>query len=53
MSKAGVLIKLTKNERNLLFKNTKPHMQYRFVQRAKIIFEAYKNQFEIVFREYN
>src|SRR3989338_2679757 len=40
MSKAGVLIKLTKNERNLLFKNTKPHMQYRFVQRAKIILLA-------------
>lgn len=42
MPKEGIQIKLTKNERELLIENTKPHMQYRFVQRAKIILFAEK-----------
>ena len=40
MPKEGIQIKLTKEERDLLIENTKPHMQYRFVQRAKIILLA-------------
>lgn len=42
MPKEGVPISLTKDERDLLIENTKPHMQYRFVQRAKIILLAEK-----------
>ena len=42
MPKEGVPIKLTRDERNLLIENTKPHMQYRFVQRAKIVLLAEK-----------
>ena len=42
MPKTGVEIRLTKKERDLLIKNTKPHMQYRFVQRARIILLAEK-----------
>ena len=40
MPKKGVQIKLTKSEKDLLIENTKPHMQYRFVQRAKVILLA-------------
>ena len=46
MPKEGVPIKLNTIERNLLIENTKPHMQYRFVQRARIILlvdEGYSN----------
>jgi len=42
MPKGAVCIKLTNEERNLLIENTKPHMQYRFVQRAKVILLAEK-----------
>ena len=46
MPKRGIPIKLNKGEKNLLIENTKPHTQYRFVQRAKIILlaeEGYSN----------
>ena len=43
MPKDAIQIKLTKKERDLLIENTKPHMQYRFVQRAKVILLAEKH----------
>lgn len=42
MPKQAVKIVLSKEEKNLLIKNTKPSVQYRFVQRAKVILLADK-----------
>jgi transposase len=47
MPKGAIQITLTKEEKNLLVENTKPNMQYRFVQRAKIILlaeQGYSNE---------
>src|SRR3989338_10740591 len=40
MPKQAVAIKLSEEERGLLLENTKPSMQYRFAQRARIILLA-------------
>lgn len=42
MPKAPIRIELSKEEKNLLIENTKPSVQHRFVQRARIILLADK-----------